>query len=44
VEGVTGRMVRGVGHGWNLEAPALFTETVRAWLQDEPLPPELWPL
>jgi pimeloyl-ACP methyl ester carboxylesterase len=30
-----------VGHIWNLEAPELFTETVRAWMTDQPLPKEL---
>ena len=36
-----GVLVPGVGHFWNLEAPDLFTQTVRAWIQDEPLPPNL---
>jgi pimeloyl-ACP methyl ester carboxylesterase len=34
-------MVPGVGHVWNLEAPDLFNETVRAWITDQPLPQEL---
>jgi len=34
-------MAPGVGHIWNLEAPDLFTETVRAWVTDRPLPKEL---
>jgi pimeloyl-ACP methyl ester carboxylesterase len=34
-------LVPGVGHFWNLEARDLFTKTVRAWIQDEPLPPNL---
>jgi pimeloyl-ACP methyl ester carboxylesterase len=34
-------MAPGVGHIWNLEAPDLFTETVRAWMRDRPLPKEL---
>jgi pimeloyl-ACP methyl ester carboxylesterase len=34
-------MVPSVGHAWNLEAPDLFTETVRAWMTDQPLPKEL---
>jgi pimeloyl-ACP methyl ester carboxylesterase len=34
-------MAPGVGHVWNLEAPDLFTDTVRAWLTDQPLPKEL---
>jgi pimeloyl-ACP methyl ester carboxylesterase len=34
-------MVPSVGHFWNLEAPDLFTETVRAWMTDQPLPQEL---
>jgi pimeloyl-ACP methyl ester carboxylesterase len=35
--------VPGLGHFWNLEAPDLFTRTVRAWIRDEPLPPRLVP-
>lgn len=31
-------------HNWNLNAPELFTRTVRAWIEDQPLPPELKPL
>jgi pimeloyl-ACP methyl ester carboxylesterase len=34
----TGRVVPGVGHGWNIEAPDLFTATVRAWIEGSPLP------
>lgn len=34
-------LVRGVGHNWNLEAPDLFSQTVRAWLTEQPLPPAL---
>jgi pimeloyl-ACP methyl ester carboxylesterase len=30
-----------VGHLWNLEAPDLFVETVRAWVTDQSLPREL---
>jgi pimeloyl-ACP methyl ester carboxylesterase len=33
-----GRVVPGVGHGWNVEAPDLFTATVRAWIEGRPLP------
>lgn len=39
--GAVGRIVPGVGHGWNVEAPDLFTATVRAWVEGSPLPPEL---
>jgi pimeloyl-ACP methyl ester carboxylesterase len=28
----------GLGHLWNLEAPQLFADTVRAWMGDRPLP------
>ncbi len=41
MEGARGVMVPGVGHAWNLEAPDLFTRTVRAWITDAPLPHEL---
>lgn len=30
-----------MGHGWCGEDPKLFAETVRAWLNDEPLPEKL---
>jgi pimeloyl-ACP methyl ester carboxylesterase len=31
-------------HNWNLSAPELFTQTVRAWIEGQPLPEELKPL
>jgi pimeloyl-ACP methyl ester carboxylesterase len=31
-------------HNWAVTAPDLFAATVKAWLQDRPLPPELSPL
>ncbi|MBK9924126.1 MAG: alpha/beta hydrolase [Anaerolineales bacterium] len=31
-------------HNWNLTAPELFTQTTRAWINDQPLPAELKPL
>jgi pimeloyl-ACP methyl ester carboxylesterase len=30
----TGRIVPGVGHGWNVEAPEEFNATVRGWIAD----------
>jgi pimeloyl-ACP methyl ester carboxylesterase len=44
IPGAKGIMARDVGHVWNLEAPVLFTKTVRAWATDRPLPEELMPL
>ncbi|MHB1417817.1 MAG: alpha/beta fold hydrolase [Chloroflexota bacterium] len=44
IPGARGAMVAGVGHVWNLQAPDLFAVTVRAWIADRPLPPELRPL
>ncbi|MEM8531538.1 MAG: alpha/beta hydrolase [Chloroflexota bacterium] len=41
IQGVEGRLVKGVGHTWNLEAPLLFNDTIRAWLTEKPLPPAL---
>jgi pimeloyl-ACP methyl ester carboxylesterase len=38
-----GRIVPQVHHGWNGEAPTLFTAMVRAWLTDASLPDELAP-
>ncbi len=32
------------GHVWNLESAELFSDTVRAWVTDRPLPPALIPL
>ncbi len=31
-------------HGWALTAPELFNKTVKAWVEDQPLPAELLPL
>lgn len=33
-----GRLAPGVGHGWNVEAPDLFTAMIRAWITGSPLP------
>jgi hypothetical protein len=41
IRGAKGVIVPGVGHVWNLQAPDLFTVTVRAWVNDEQLPPSL---
>lgn len=37
------RVVRGVAHSWNLEAPDRFAEAVRAWIEDRPFPEWLRP-
>jgi pimeloyl-ACP methyl ester carboxylesterase len=34
----------GQEHNWSMNAPELFTRTVRAWVTDQPLPAELLPL
>jgi pimeloyl-ACP methyl ester carboxylesterase len=39
-----GVIAPGVSHVWNLQAPDLFTEMVRAWIEDCPLPGALRPL
>ena len=31
-------------HNWNLSTPDLFTQTIRAWINDQPLPSALQPL
>jgi pimeloyl-ACP methyl ester carboxylesterase len=36
-----GALVPGAGHFWNLEVPDLFTQTVRAWIEDEAFPSRL---
>jgi len=28
-------------HNWSLTSPELFTQTVRAWINDQPLPANL---
>jgi pimeloyl-ACP methyl ester carboxylesterase len=35
------RMAPGLGHAWMIEVPRLHIQMVRAWLADQPLPPEL---
>ncbi|MEP7357215.1 MAG: alpha/beta hydrolase [Anaerolineales bacterium] len=42
--GASAYLVRGMIHNWPLAAPALFNQTVHAWLEDQPLPPELGPV
>ena len=36
-----GRLAPGLGHGWNVENPDLFSAMVRAWIIDQPLPQAL---
>ena len=36
-----GRLAPGLGHGWNVQAPDLFNQTVRAWITDSALPAQL---
>lgn len=38
------RIAPDVGHGWSGERPELFAQTVRAWITDTALPPELRPV
>jgi hypothetical protein len=40
----TRRMSLSEEHNWNMSAPELFTRTVRAWIEGQPLPEELKPL
>jgi pimeloyl-ACP methyl ester carboxylesterase len=44
ISGTQGVLVPNVGHVWNLENPALFTDTVRAWVNNQPLSVTLRPL
>ena len=39
--GARGALVPGAGHFWNLEFADLFTQTLRSWIEDEPLPKRL---
>jgi pimeloyl-ACP methyl ester carboxylesterase len=43
IPGACAVMVPGASDLWNLQAPDLFTETVRAWITDAPLPVRLVP-
>ena len=36
-----GCLAPGLNHGWNVEAPDLFTAMIRAWITDAPLPGRL---
>ena len=44
VPNTQGVMVTNAGHVWNLEKPELFSQTVRAWCNAQPLPSELKPI
>jgi pimeloyl-ACP methyl ester carboxylesterase len=44
IPGARGVIAPGLGHVWNMQAPDLFTQMVRSWLQDQPMPDELLPL
>jgi pimeloyl-ACP methyl ester carboxylesterase len=37
-------IAQGRSHNWSLEAPELYSQMIRAWITDQPLPPELLPL
>jgi pimeloyl-ACP methyl ester carboxylesterase len=37
-------VAQGRGHNWSLEAPDLYTQMIRAWINDQPMPPGLTPL
>ncbi|TQS42522.1 alpha/beta fold hydrolase [Cryptosporangium phraense] len=39
IPGATGRIVPGVGHAWNVEAPDRFNATIRDWLRSPPRSP-----
>ncbi len=41
ISGAKGAVVPSLGHVWNLQAPDLFAEAVRAWVTDRPLPKPL---
>jgi pimeloyl-ACP methyl ester carboxylesterase len=43
IPGARGALVRELGHVWNLQAPDLFADVVRAWVRDAPLPGALAP-
>ena len=39
-----GYIAQGRSHNWSLEAPDLYAQMIRAWINDQPLPPGLSPL
>ncbi|MDH3679289.1 MAG: alpha/beta hydrolase [Acidimicrobiia bacterium] len=39
-----GCLVPDVGHQWNAERPALFTDMVRAWVEAQDIDPRLTPI
>lgn len=41
IAGARGVLVPGAGHVWNLEAPDLYWDTLRAFVREEPLPERL---
>jgi pimeloyl-ACP methyl ester carboxylesterase len=41
IRGAKGVIIPAWGHVWNLQAPQLFADVVRAWVLDKPLPAEL---
>ncbi len=40
----TKKMPLALEHNWNLSTPELFTRSVRAWIENQPLPEELVPI
>jgi hypothetical protein len=41
ISGARGVIAPGMGHVWNLQAPDLFADMIRAWISDKPLPDQL---
>ncbi len=41
IEGSLGAVVRGAVHTWNLQKPKLFSDVVRAWIEQSALPERL---
>ena len=44
IPGARGAQVPGVGHQWNAEAPELFNDMVRVWVDEQTLHPGLTPV
>ena len=44
IPGAKGFQVANAIHFWSMQLPDLFTQTVRNWIEDRALPPELTPL
>lgn len=43
IPGAQGRIALGMKHNWNMQDPGFFTDMVRSWIEQKPLPHKLVP-